>query len=111
MKKLVLLFSAAVLVLGSIAFITKSIPGSPLHIAKVVGAVQDQQIASVDDNSGDWLTYSHPDIMGAFHQIVRDGIFLPKGMPKFGGRLSDTDISNIKGYILATAKKNREKKQ
>ena len=78
MKKLVLLFSAAILVLGSIAFITKSIPGSPLHIAKVVGAVQDQQIASVDDNTGDWLTYSHPDIMGAFHQIVRDGIFLPK---------------------------------
>jgi quinohemoprotein ethanol dehydrogenase len=56
------------------------------------------------------LTYSHPDIMGAFHQIVGDGIFLPKGMPKFGGRLSNEDISNIKGYILATAKKNREKK-
>ena len=34
------------------------------------------------------LTYSHPYIMGAFHQIVRDGIFLPKGMPKFKGRLS-----------------------
>lgn len=57
MKKLVLLFAAAVLVIGSIAFITKSIPGSSLHIAKVVGAVQDQQIASVDDNTGDWLTY------------------------------------------------------
>ncbi len=56
------------------------------------------------------LTYTHPDIMGAFHQIVGDGIFLPKGMPKFGGRLSNEDISNIKGYILATAKKNREKK-
>ena len=56
------------------------------------------------------LTYSHPDIMGAFQQIVGDGIFLPKGMPKFGGRLSNEDISNIKGYILATAKKNREKK-
>ena len=56
------------------------------------------------------LTYSHPDVMGAFHQIVGDGIFLPKGMPKFGGRLSNEDISNIKGYILATAKKNREKK-
>jgi quinohemoprotein ethanol dehydrogenase len=56
------------------------------------------------------LTYSHPDIMGAFHQIVGDGIFLPKGMPKFGGRLSNENISNIKGYILATAKKNREKK-
>ena len=56
------------------------------------------------------LTYSNPDIMGAFHSIVRDGIFLPKGMPKFGGRLSDADISNIKGYILATAKKNRESK-
>jgi len=56
------------------------------------------------------LTYSHPDIMGAFHQIVRDGIFLAKGMPKFGGRLSDEDISNIKGYILASAKKNREGK-
>ena len=57
MKKLVLLFSAAALFLGSIAFITKLIPGSQLHIAKVVGAVQDQQIANIDDNSGDWLTY------------------------------------------------------
>ena len=56
------------------------------------------------------LTYSHPDIMGAFHQIVRDGIFLPKGMPKFKGRLSDADITNIKGYILSSAKKNRESK-
>ena len=56
------------------------------------------------------LTYSHPDIMGAFHQIVGDGIFLPKGMPKFKGRLSDEDISNIKGYILSSAKKNRESK-
>lgn len=56
------------------------------------------------------LTYSHPDIMGAFHQIVGDGIFLPKGMPKFKGRLSDVDISNIKGFILSSAKKNRESK-
>ena len=56
------------------------------------------------------LTYSHPDIMGAFHQIVGDGIFLPKGMPKFKGRLSDVDISNIKGFILSSAKKNRETK-
>jgi quinohemoprotein ethanol dehydrogenase len=56
------------------------------------------------------LTYSHPDIMGAFHQIVGDGIFLPKGMPKFKGRLSDADITNIKGYILSSAKKNRESK-
>lgn len=56
------------------------------------------------------LTYSHPDIMSAFHQIVGDGIFLPKGMPKFKGRLSDVDISNIKGYILSSAKKNRESK-
>jgi hypothetical protein len=31
-------------------------------------------------------------------------------MPKFGGRLSDEDISNIKGYILSSAKKNRESK-
>jgi len=56
------------------------------------------------------LTYSHPDIIGAFYQIVRDGIFLPKGMPKFGGRLNDEDISNIKGYILSSAKENRESK-
>lgn len=85
MKKLVLLFTIASLVLGSIAFITKSIPGTSAHIAKVVGLVNDQQ-------------------------IVGDGIFLPKGMPKFGGRLSQADIANIKGYILAAAKKNRESK-
>ena len=57
MKKLVLLFTAAVLFICSIAFITKSRPGSTLHIAKVVGAVQDLQLATIDDNSGDWLTY------------------------------------------------------
>lgn len=77
MKKLVLLFSAAVLVLGSIAFITKSIPGSPLHIAKVVGAVQDQQIASVDDNTGDWLTYGRnygEERFSPLGQITKDNV-------------------------------------
>ena len=43
MKKLVLLFSAAVIGLGGISLIKKTIPGTPLHIAKVVGAVQDKQ--------------------------------------------------------------------
>ena len=77
MKKGVLLFSAAVLVLGSIAFITKSIPGSPLHIAKVVGAVQDQQIASVDDNTGDWLTYGRnygEERFSPLGQITKDNV-------------------------------------
>jgi hypothetical protein len=47
----------SVLILGSIAFITKTIPSTPLHIAQVVGNVQDQQIAHVAEESGDWLTY------------------------------------------------------
>jgi quinohemoprotein ethanol dehydrogenase len=77
MKKLVLLFSAAVLILGSIAFITKTIPGTPLHIAKVVGAVQDQQIAGVDDNSGDWLTYGRnygEERFSPLGQITKDNV-------------------------------------
>jgi glucose dehydrogenase len=57
MKKLILQLSMAAMILGSIAFITKTIPGSPLHIAQVVGNVQDQQIANVAEESGDWLTY------------------------------------------------------
>jgi len=57
MKKAILYFSAIILVLASIAFVEKSKPGSTLHIAKVVGAVQDKQISTIEDNSGDWLTY------------------------------------------------------
>jgi len=57
MKKGILYFSAIILVLGSIAFVEKTKPGSALHISKVVGAVQDKQISTIEDNSGDWLTY------------------------------------------------------
>ena len=38
------------------------------------------------------LSYSKPEIFEAFPQIVGDGIFLGKGMPKFKDRLSEQDI-------------------
>jgi quinohemoprotein ethanol dehydrogenase len=55
------------------------------------------------------LIYSKPEIFEAFPQIVGDGIFLGKGMPKFKDRLSEQDINDIKNYILSEAKKRRDK--
>ncbi len=54
------------------------------------------------------LTYSSVEIFQIFHEIVRDGIFLEKGMPKFSDRLSDQDISDIKYHILSAAKKKKD---
>jgi quinohemoprotein ethanol dehydrogenase len=54
------------------------------------------------------LTYSSPEVFAQITQIVGGGIFLEKGMPNFGDRLDESDISDIKNYILSNAKKARE---
>lgn len=41
----------------------------------------------------------------SFLGIVHKGGYLPLGMPKFGGRLSETEAENIRKYILAKARK------
>ena len=53
------------------------------------------------------LTYSAPEIFNSFQQIVGEGIFIGLGMPKFGDRLSEEEIQNIKYYILSEAKSKR----
>lgn len=51
------------------------------------------------------LGYSTKDTYLIFHDIVREGLLLPLGMPNFGERLSDKEVSYIKNYIIASAKK------
>ena len=53
------------------------------------------------------LHYSSPEIFGLFPQIVGEGLFLGKGMPNYGDRLSDQDILDIKHFILSEAQKQR----
>jgi quinohemoprotein ethanol dehydrogenase len=55
------------------------------------------------------LTYSSPDVFNSFQQIVGDGILLGLGMPKFGERLTENNIEDIKHYILSQAMSKREK--
>lgn len=50
------------------------------------------------------LTKSSPEIFAMFNQIVNEGVFLEKGMPDFGDRLSEEDIMDIKNYVLSNAK-------
>lgn len=51
------------------------------------------------------LTYSKPEILAMIDDIVRKGIFLPKGMPNFGNRFTAQQVKNIQQYIYAEAKK------
>ena len=51
------------------------------------------------------LTYSKPEILHMIDDIVRKGIFLPKGMPNFGNRFTAQQVKNIQQYIYAEAKK------
>ncbi len=51
------------------------------------------------------LTYSKPEILAMIDDIVRKGIFLPKGMPSFGNRFTVQEVKNIQQYIYAEAKK------
>jgi quinohemoprotein ethanol dehydrogenase len=54
------------------------------------------------------LTLSTLETYNAFMGIVRDGKYLPKGMPNFGDRLSEQDVNDIKQYVLSVAKTKRE---
>ncbi len=54
------------------------------------------------------LHYSASETFGIFHKIVGEGLYLQKGMPNFGDRLGEQDISDIKNYIAANAQKLRE---
>lgn len=54
------------------------------------------------------LTYSAPEVFNSFQEVVGDGIFTELGMPKFGDRLSEEEIQNIKYYILSEAKSKIE---
>jgi quinohemoprotein ethanol dehydrogenase len=55
------------------------------------------------------LGYSSEGTFKNFKSIVSDGLLLPLGMPNFGDRLSEQEVTNIKNYILSTAKKVKDK--
>lgn len=55
------------------------------------------------------LGYSTEGTYQNFQAIVGEGLLLPLGMPNFGDRLSVQEVSDIKNYILAAAKKLKEK--
>ncbi len=45
------------------------------------------------------LRYQSPGLTEAFVAIVRDGVLVPLGMPKYGDLFGDKDIAAIKAYI------------
>ena len=49
------------------------------------------------------LRKSSPEILelASFARIVRDGAFLPRGMPSFGEFLSPDDVAAIRQYVLS----------
>lgn len=57
------------------------------------------------------IAYSNKAVFGLFSQIVGEGAFLAKGMPNFGDRLDESQVTNIKNYLIYAAKdlKNGEK--
>jgi quinohemoprotein ethanol dehydrogenase len=48
--------------------------------------------------------YSSKAIHEIFNHILLQGLFVKKGMPNFSGKLSESDVTDIHNYILATAK-------
>ncbi|MEO0334522.1 MAG: cytochrome c, partial [Bacteroidota bacterium] len=50
------------------------------------------------------LKYSSEQTFNAFQQIVGEGALLSQGMPNFGDRLTESQIADIKHYILSEAK-------
>jgi quinohemoprotein ethanol dehydrogenase len=54
------------------------------------------------------LVYSTPETFAVFDKIVGDGAYAEKGMPMFGDRLSEQDISDLKNFILSDAQRRRE---
>lgn len=53
------------------------------------------------------LPYSARETFDMFHNIVGNGLYLQKGMPNFGDRLGEQDITDIKNYIISNAQKLR----
>jgi quinohemoprotein ethanol dehydrogenase len=53
------------------------------------------------------LTYSKEETFSIFDDIVLKGLYLKKGMPNFGDRLSQEDAYNIKSFILNKARELR----
>jgi quinohemoprotein ethanol dehydrogenase len=60
---------------------------------------------AVGDGAGSLpdLAYSPEGVHKVFKDIVLKGTLLVKGMPDFSDRLSERDVEDIQGYILATA--------
>jgi quinohemoprotein ethanol dehydrogenase len=50
------------------------------------------------------LGYSSEAIHKIFKEILLQGALIKKGMPNFSGKLSESDVTDIHNYILATAK-------
>jgi mono/diheme cytochrome c family protein len=46
-----------------------------------------------------------------FKSIVHQGGYLPLGMPKFGDRLSENDVEDIRKYILTKARERKQEPQ
>lgn len=90
--------------------ITLPVSGSEVEITNG-SALYSQYCGSCHNLNGGGvipnLILSTPETFQIFSEIVKEGAFLPKGMPKFGDRLSGQDIADIKQYILSTAKKKR----
>jgi len=53
------------------------------------------------------LAYSDHGVHKIFKEIVLKGLLLSNGMPNFGNRLGEKDVTDIHNYILATAKKQK----
>ena len=49
-------------------------------------------------------TYSSEAIHKIFKDILLQGVLIKKGMPNFSGKLSESDVTDVHDYILATAK-------
>ncbi|MDR3715269.1 MAG: PQQ-dependent dehydrogenase, methanol/ethanol family [Puia sp.] len=53
------------------------------------------------------LAFASPTTHRNFLAIVRDGAYLPFGMPRFGNRLSERETLDIQKFILSSAKRAR----
>lgn len=56
------------------------------------------------------LLYSSSEVYESFDMIVRQGIFLGKGMPGYEEQMSEQDVQDLKHFFLNQAKKEREKR-
>jgi quinohemoprotein ethanol dehydrogenase len=57
------------------------------------------------------LGYASEEIHKNFKAIVSKGLLLANGMPDFGDRLSEKDVTDIHNYVLATAKEQITKQK